>query len=249
MIRANCRDRFTEDDFAFIVNSLATTESKRVALADLLSDQESRDQVLDDETLFARLVDSSVFKQISSRLYFYVLTRRAFVEADIDDRDMTDYVASMLAEFCNSKSVHSVQESDEQKQYHYLVDLLSDAFASSSVEAFFLRSHLANYALFMTGVFPDLIYRRATYGRKAPGFEYYEQMGKSSYQWASQHRLALEYRLVEVMANLSMRFRHVRVALNNLADKYFNLDHRSDRLDKMLRQIFFGNHNSNNFEA
>jgi hypothetical protein len=47
MIRANCRARFTAADFAFIVRTVARSQTDQVSLVDLLSDVETRDSILD----------------------------------------------------------------------------------------------------------------------------------------------------------------------------------------------------------
>ncbi|RMF59408.1 MAG: hypothetical protein D6743_16390 [Calditrichaeota bacterium] len=238
MIQANCRTRFTADDFGFIVEALARDKRNKAALTELLTDEEVRDQVLDDEALLNRLLSEQGLSKISPYLYFYLLTRRAFLQNRIDDRELSDYVACMLAEFCSAKRAHTISPA-HQKTYDYLVDLMIDSLASSSSEAFLLRSHLGNYALFVSGIFPDAVYRKATYGRRAPGFEYYEEMGRTSYRWAAQHRLAVKYNLVRVLDELARRFHQVRLALNTLADKYLVLHTKPD-LDTFLRQIFFG---------
>ncbi|HEX8897779.1 MAG TPA: hypothetical protein VF751_03710, partial [Chthoniobacterales bacterium] len=54
MIQANCRARFTAADFDFVVRTLARSQTDHVSLADLLSDAETRDTVLDSP----RLVDA-----------------------------------------------------------------------------------------------------------------------------------------------------------------------------------------------
>ncbi|MFQ5709572.1 MAG: hypothetical protein ACE5HO_19110 [bacterium] len=242
MIRANCRSRFTADDFAFITATLSKGPQNRVALTELLTDEDVRDQILDHELLFSAIVRNSGLSNISPFLYFYVLTRKAFLEHKIPDRDMADYVACMLAEFCSTKRAHTISKY-HQKLYHYLTDLMCDFIDASSYEAFLMRSHVGNYALFMTGIFPDYVYRKATYGRRAPGFDYYEKMGSNSYRWAAQHKLATKYSLVQTLSNLAEQFRYVRIALNRLADDYIALDKQGERMDKMLRQIFFGNPN------
>lgn len=247
MIRDNCRDKFTHEDLTFIAETLARDGSNKTALHDLLTDADSRDRILDDPQLFHTIVQATGFSKISPYLYFYILTRRSFLENDIDDRNVTDYVACLLAEFCYLSRVHTISK-QHTKSYHYLTDMMLDFVDARSHEAFLIRSHLGNYALFMTGVFPDWIYNKATYGRRAPGFEYYERMGSSSYRWASKHQLALKYSLAEILAKLADSFRPVRIALNTLADNYIVLDQRPDRLDKMLRQIFFGG-KADNFDA
>ncbi len=238
MIQANCRNNFTADDFSFIREILAKDQQNKVALSELLTDEDMRDHILDHDLLFRRVLESGSFTRISPYLYFYVLSRRALLEYEIHDREMADYIGSMLAEFGSASRAFSPSKRHDT-QYHYLVDMLDDFIDASSWEAFLLRSHLGNYALFMTGMFPDYIYRKATYGRKSPGFDYYEKMGSSSYQWAAQHKYAVRYRLVEILSNLASMFRQVRIALNKLADEYIVLDERPDSMDKMLRKIFF----------
>ncbi len=239
MIRANCRDKFTAEDFEFIVDTLAKDTKNKSALSDLLTDEVTRDKVLDDDILFQKVNQNTGFCKISPYFYFYILTRRVFTELDLDDRNLADYVACMLAEFCSLRRSMTISKY-HNKKHQYFTDLMLDFINSSSHEAFLIRSHMGNYALFLTGFFPDYIFRKSTYGRKAPGFDYYEKMGSSSYHWASQHSMAVKYSLEEILANLAQRFRLVRIALNNMIDKYLTLDDQSENMDKMLRQIFYG---------
>ncbi|MFQ5640959.1 MAG: hypothetical protein ACE5IR_23525 [bacterium] len=239
MIKADCRDNLTKHDFEFIVDTLASDAKNKTALEKLLADQDIRDDVLDQDVLFRKIVQKNRVTHISPYLYFYVLTRHCFTHSNLEDRNLADYVASMLTAFCSAKRLQTISRKHD-REYHYLVDILTDFAEASTREAFLLRSHLGNYALFMTGVFPDFLYRKSTYGRKAPGIDYYERMGRSSFDWASKHSLAARYRLVDILANLAQRFRQVRIALNRLTDDYLNLDETPLSLDKVLRKIFYG---------
>ena len=239
MIKADCRNKFSVDDFEFVVDALSTDAKNKVALTELLTDEESRDQILDHDLLFEQVTKNTGFTSISPYFYFYVLSRHAFLDFDIDDRDLTDYVASMLAEFSNVKRSTTVSHLHD-KSYYYFTDMMQDSIDAPPPDDFLIRSHMGNYALFMTGFYPDYIYRRSTYGRKAPGFDYYEEMGKRSFRWASKHRMATKLSLEDILENLSERFRQVRLALNQISDEYISLHDRADYMDKMLRQIFYG---------
>ncbi|MFQ5772173.1 MAG: hypothetical protein ACE5HX_16670, partial [bacterium] len=197
---------------------------------------------------FQKVQQKLGFSKISPYLYFYILTRRVFLETNLDDRNVADYVACMLAEFCSLRRSMSISHY-HAKKYQYLTDLILDFMDASSHEAFLIRSHMGNYALFLTGIFPDYVFRKSTYGRKAPGFDYYEKMGSSSYHWASQHKMAVKYSLAEILASLAEYFRHVRLALNKLADQYMVIDERPENMDKMLRQIFYGEMGNQSFDA
>jgi len=168
VITANCRERFTERDFVFIVDTLGDdSKSKQEALVELLSDPDSLDTILDDDNLFEKITESSAFSEISPYLYFYLLTRHVLHEHDVDDRNVADYVAAMLTRFCSSRRMHSIS-SEHDQTYHYLVDMMVDAAKASPREAFLIRSHMGNYSLFVTGLFPDYVYRQSTYGPKPP---------------------------------------------------------------------------------
>lgn len=248
MIRANCREKFTASDITFITEVLGKNRKQKNVLPRLLGDRHARDTILDDDALFRAILDKSSLGRFSPYLYFYLLTRKTFLASGIDDRDMSDYVANLLAEFSSTQRMHNPTEHHDVN-YQYLVDMMADFIEASSTEAFYIRSHLGNYALFMTGIFPDNVYYKSTYGRTAPGFDYYEKMGSSSYYWAAQHQLAEKYRVSGILANLAEQFRRVRVALNKLADQYLTLDNRKKSLDKLLRQIFYGREDLPEFDA
>ncbi len=244
MIQANCRDRFTAEDFRFISEVLShNTETKRAALIRLLSHPQTRDVILDDRSLFAGITGHASFQQVSPFLYFYLLTRHVFLQYEIMDRMSADYVACMLAQFCSAKRTWTISHAHDRR-YEYFVDMMSDSLQASSFEAFLLRSHIGNYALFMTGIFPDRIYCKSTYGRRAPGFDYYEKMGRSSFRWASQHKLAVRFSLEGILAGLAERFSTIRMALNQIADEYMHIDERTPGMDKVMRQILFGRGNN-----
>ena len=55
VIQPNCRVQFTADDINFIITALGRDLTDRPFLAQLLADEDSRDQILDDECLYRRL--------------------------------------------------------------------------------------------------------------------------------------------------------------------------------------------------
>src|SRR3982750_2168033 len=99
MITANCRDSFTARDFAFGAWTLAKGENESVSLVELLTDTETRDQILDHPKLFNRLLEDGAPVHISPHLYFYVLTRHVLKTTGLESRTLSDYVASLLEAF------------------------------------------------------------------------------------------------------------------------------------------------------
>ena len=221
MIQANCRDRFTAEDFEFVTRTLATSPEGRVSLVELLTDEETRNSVLDHDVLAHAIVSQNGQLAISPHLYFYVLTRRVLRSAGIDDRPLSDYVASLLEDFSNARRLNAAPDQAGIAST-YLCDLLIALRTADSSRAFMLRTHAGNYALFLTGIFPEAIERRSRRG--APDASYYEEIGRTSFHVASRHRVARECQLAEIFQRLAEEFRRIRLALNELAQRLINVD-------------------------
>ena len=59
MIQPNCRARFTAQDFEFVVRVLARDSRQQVSLVELLTDPETRDQILDHECLYRAILENT----------------------------------------------------------------------------------------------------------------------------------------------------------------------------------------------
>ena len=97
MIQPNCRARFTAQDFEFVVRILARDSRQKVSLVELLTDPETRDQILDHECLYRAILENTGNLAISPHFYFYILSRLVLRRSGIDDRVLSDYVAALLA--------------------------------------------------------------------------------------------------------------------------------------------------------
>ncbi|MBA3831120.1 MAG: hypothetical protein H0X34_04340 [Chthoniobacterales bacterium] len=221
MIQANCRARFTAADFQFIVRTLARSPNDQVSLVDLLGDEETRDAVLDQPRLVEAILSQGGQLAISSAFYFYVLARHVLQRAEISDRKLCDYVASLLETFSRANGLHAPHTSDEQGQ-QYLSDMLIALSHASAAETFLLRAHVGNYSLFVSGIFHENAQRRSRRG--APDLEFYEKIGRTNYQLVASHSTARRCELNDVFEELADRFHEVRLALNHLSDELLHLD-------------------------
>lgn len=221
MIRANCRDRFTAGDFDFVVRTLGRSATDHVSIVDLLSDEATRDAILDHPRLVETILSNPLQLRISSQFYFYVLARHVLRQAGIDDRKLCDYVASLLETFSRT---NQLQTSDqvESRAHQYISDMLIALQRVTPQQAFLLRAHIGNYSLFITGIFHENTQRRSLHG--GPGLRFYEDVGRSSYQVVAAHEAARRCELNDVFEGLADRFHDVRVALNELSDRLLNLD-------------------------
>lgn len=216
VIRPNCRAQFSAEDIDFIVETLGN--QRRDCLVDLLKDEESRDLILDDELLLRAVLERPECLHISMHLYFYILVRHVFRGSGLREREVADYVAEVLAEFSQT---HRAQGGGRTPDY--FVDMLAALQTADDITSFFIRAHMGNYSLFLSGVFPDCIRRRSE-RRGAPDIRYYEEIGRSSFRAASDHRLAYKYDVAEIFNTLSERFQTTRKALNDLGDRLISIE-------------------------
>ncbi len=221
MITANCRARFTAADFQFIVRTLARSPNDSVSLVDLLGDEETRDAVLDQPRLVEAILSQGGQLAISSAFYFYVLARHVLRRADLTDRKLCDYVASLLETFSRANGLSAPHAGQEQGQ-QYLSDMLIALTRASAAETFLLRAHVGNYSLFVSGIFHENAQRRSLRG--APDLEFYEKIGRTNFQLVAAHSTAKRCELSDVFEKLADRFHDVRLALNHLSDELLNLD-------------------------
>src|SRR5437868_13602432 len=197
MIQANCRVQFAAEDIEFILSVLGQKIGTAECLIQLLSDEDSRDLILDNEALFHALLERRGCLQVSSRFYFYILVRHVFRRSDIQDRTVADYVAEVLAEFALTERARCVVPG-QTTPLDYLFEMLTALKTADDRTSFFIRVHIGNHSLFLSCVFPDRIRFRAE-ARGFPDLRYYEGLGRTHYRMASDHRLAQRYEMANIL--------------------------------------------------
>ena len=233
MIRANTRGRLTAADLQLVVLLLSRGSAhKRVSLERRLA-SEGPDGLLDSPELLERLLTVRTMLVPSEALFFYVLVRQALRGAGVDDRDLADYLAALLLDFGQRDRAWRVDWNDDQR-HRYLVDILADLESTDGARRFKVMVHLGNYALWLSGLFPDYI--AARHLRKGgPDVTYYDALGRRGFGMASDHALASEYGLVAVLRVAAERYSSVRSALNGVSDRVFFPHVQSQ--DRMLRDL------------
>jgi len=221
LIQPNCRIQFTAEDIEFIVSVLGTKENDTVNLVTLLSDEATRDLILDDEALFHAFLEHAGCLRVSNHFYFYVLVRHVLRRAGIDDRVVADYVAEVLCEFSRTERARCLVPGSNNP-LQYLFEMIAALDKADERTRFCLRAHIGNHSLFLAGVFPDRIRFRAE-NRGSPDLRYYEALGRASFRVASDHRLADRYALAPVFSTLADRFQEARLALNDVSQRLFSL--------------------------
>jgi hypothetical protein len=232
VILPNVRASFGRDEAGTVVRLLAGGDERaRARVADRLRD-EGLDTLLDDpRTLNAVLTAEH---GAPSPLVFYLLVRHALLEGGIDDRTLADYISALLMEFGKEDRAFKVDPA-EPGGFLYLVDLAAAMDTPDGRRQFLLRTHLGNYALWLSGIFPDFVTARV-HRRGAPGIGYFEEMGATGYRLAADTTTATDHGLDGLFRLAAETFPELRVALNRVSDRYL-FPTSPGAVDRLLRQI------------
>jgi hypothetical protein len=205
MIRADVRARLDRHDAQLALRLLAGGDGDAYAHWERVLADAGFDAILDDPALAAALRTRPAGAHASLPLFCYVVVRHALRAA----------------------------------VYETLADLLAAAEAESRQadprRALLVRAHLGNYALWLSGLFPDHVEAKR-WRRGGPDLDYYEEMGRRGFRMAADHRLAAEYGLASLFSAAADRFAVLRVALSAVSDTLlFPHRHSPERLMRQVR--------------
>lgn len=233
MILPTIRASFSRRDVLHLVQLLGRGDEELQRGAERRLDEEGPDAILDDPRVLNALLTDPV-ASAPTDLVFYVLVRHALLEVGIDDRGTADYVASLLVAFGRGGRAYRPSDAT-QEEYHYLVDMVARLADADQREAFLLRSHLGNFSLWLSGLFPDYLAARVR-RRGAPDIQYYERMGTTGYQLAARSPEAKTLGVDRLLHDVAGRFSGVRTALNLVSDRYL-WPRAGDPVNKLLREV------------
>lgn len=232
MILADTRHHLTRDDAQFVARLVAADGDELTAIERDLADH-GIDAVLDHPRLPEALLRQGAGGRASLPLFAYVIVRHALRRLGEEDRALADYVASIVMHFGFRDRAWRIGASDDEV-YDTLAALLGDVQDPDGRRSFLVRAHLGNYALWLSGLFPDFIEHRR-WRKGGPDLDYYEDLGRRGFQLAADHRLANDHGLATLYATAAERFGLLRSALNDVSDALFFPDRYSP--ERLMRQV------------
>jgi hypothetical protein len=234
MILPNVRASFGRAEAALVLGMLSQGDGRLRDRQEARLREEGFDSLLDDPRTLNGLMATGGVANVPAHLAFYILVRHALLEVGIGDRALADYLAALLVDFGKQDRARRVEPGDDE-QFHYLVDIVQAMSDADGRRAFLLKAHLGNYALWLSGLFPDYVTARVQ-RRGAPGLEYYEEMGVTGYRLAADSREATPYGLDALYRTCADAFPLLRHALNHIADRHL-FPRFGDPVDRLLRQL------------
>lgn len=233
MIVADVRSSLTRDDAQFALRLIGNAGTDAAESAETTLRERGIDAVLDDPRLIAALLHHASGAHASLRLFTYVAVRHACLAAGESDRTLADYTASILLHFGLRDRARRIAAFDDDT-FDTLADIGSLVEAADARRAFHARQHLGNYALWLSGLYPDYVEVRR-WRRGGPDLDYYEEMGRRGYEAAARHHLAQEHGIDALLARVAERFPVLRLALNRISDTMLFPNHHTP--ERLMRQV------------
>lgn len=214
---AATRDRFTGADFEFLTEVLACGQKRR-CMAKLWEDPDALREMLDLKEVLRGMLDSPSALRVSPEFYFYVLVRHAFMQADITDPDVADYVAGVLAKRIGVHADDPLQ--DIARGYTHASDFLAIISSAHGKMKFHLQVAAGNQFLVLTGLFPSFIAKRNE-RCGAPDLSFYESFAKRAFQSAADSPHSRCGRIPRhLLGSLAEAMPDARRSLNRVAEEF-----------------------------
>lgn len=215
----SCRKRFTRADFDFVASALAP-DGTRCHIESLWNDPEGIREMLDLKEVFRCLLESPATLMVSPGFYFYVLVRHAFLDADLRDVDLADYVSGIMARRVGAENSDPLQ--DVTRGFTHAAQFLSFISSSKGRMRFHLQVAAGNQFLILTGLYPEFIRRRHANG-ETPDIEFYESFARQAFLSAANHRVIPSGRPRQFYGELADSLPAARRSLNRIAEEFLFL--------------------------
>lgn len=146
----------------------------------------------------------------------------AFSDVQIFERSAVLYIAEILSHFANSEKLHKIQNMPQLKPNSVVEMLLQAEERSLPSESGFdpfgernIRKHVADYTLFMTGIFREHI--------EGNGFlDFYLHEGRSSYKQVYEFDKSLSQPQAAIFDQLHTNFEEYSGGINYMKKVYFD---------------------------
>lgn len=211
-----CRSRFSRMDFDFVASVLAP-DGHRCHLEKLWEDPDGMREMLDLKEVFRSLIETPAAIRVSPRFYFYVLVRHAFLQAELTEVELADYVAGVLAKRVCTDGNDPLQ--DVTRGFTHAAEFLSFISSSKGRMRLHLQVAAGNQFLVLTGLYPEFIRRRNELGI-APDIGFYESFASRSFRSAADCCLASRSGSRHLFGTLAETLPAARRSLNRVAEEF-----------------------------
>ncbi len=215
-------ERLKDHDLKYVIEHFPLPGQNYEEIAKLILTLPSTlESLLNSEYLYHKIIErSELILEVSPFLFFNVLLRRAIKHTQTPkDRKIINYIANLLSIFIKVDRLYKVEPNDFDA-HQTLLDLVTEAASANTRRQFLIYSHIGNYSLFISGLFPQWIEYRHRYKKRPLNMQYYVDYGRTYFQRAAEHPMARELALDDVFLRISLLFEIYKNLLNHIARDY-----------------------------
>lgn len=164
------------------------------------------------------------------RQFFTELVTEHFENSlGMHDEDVTDYVACMLADFCEAEQLYRVRTAEGRPLSDVGEMLLESNPIYGEAPSFDrerqVRKHIGDYTLFFAGMFPESINRFRLRKDRLENFVDWMKAGKESYYIVSKFEHFEYSKVAPLFAKLSENFEGCVYGLNQVKNDLQEMQH------------------------
>jgi hypothetical protein len=171
--------------------------------------------------------------------FFLELVGRRYAEQiGIRDPQIVNYVAALLAEFCDAKQLFKIVTA-EGKPINDVGEMVMESNPVYGPAPSFdrerqVRKHIGDYTLFFTGMFPESINHFRLRHNRLETFVDWMKAGKESYYIVSKFEYFEYAKVAPLFATLSQNFEQcvygLNMVKNDLREMQHPIVHRTDEM-------------------
>ncbi|MBZ5600399.1 MAG: hypothetical protein LAN83_19005 [Acidobacteriia bacterium] len=163
------------------------------------------------------------------QLFIELVGRHYAEEIGIRDPQIVNYVAHLLADFCEVEQLFKIR-SISGKALSDVGEMLMESSPVFGPAPSFdrerqVRKHIGDYTLFFTGMFPESINHFRLRRNRLEGFIDWMKAGKESYYIVSKFEHFEYAKVAPLFANLSAHFEQCVFGLNRVKNELAEMQH------------------------
>lgn len=163
------------------------------------------------------------------KLFLEMVGRHYAQEIGIRDPQIVNYVASLLAEFCDVEQLFKVRNATGRGLTD-VGEMLAESDPVYGPAPSFdrerqVRKHIGDYTLFFTGMFPESINHFRLRRNRVENFVDWMKAGKESYYIVSKFEHFEYTSVAPLFASLSKNFEHCVYGLNQVKNELQEMQH------------------------
>jgi hypothetical protein len=163
------------------------------------------------------------------QLFLELVSQHFADDVAVRDRGVSEYVANMLTEFCESESLFKVRNSDG-RQLNDVGEMLLEADPVYGPAPSFdrerqVRKHIGDFTLFVTGMFPESINHLRLRRQRLENFIDFMKAGKESYYIVSKFEHFEYAKVAPLFAKLAAQFEQCVFGLNMVKNDLAEMQH------------------------